>query len=260
MYTLADAINPETGWGLAGETWRVMESLGRLGRRHLVQPRRPGPGHPLYRTQRLSEGAALGDGHRRAGRALRRGHPTPAGHRRPAAHPAAAGRRGRGRLPGVLRQAPPRRGRGGGPVRGGRRRPTRARACSRRSTGADAVVVCPSNPVVSIDPLLAVPGVAEALAAAPGRHRRRLPHRGRGRAQGTGRPAPRRDGVRVLGGRAWPAGTRPGCPRWSSTRPTPHLAAGGRGRGGPLCGRPDDHVRRRTGRPRWPGWCSMPRA
>ena len=47
MYTLADAINPETGWGLAGETWRVMESLERLGRDHLVQPRRSGPGHPL---------------------------------------------------------------------------------------------------------------------------------------------------------------------------------------------------------------------
>ncbi len=31
MYTLADAINPDTGWGLSGETWRVMESLGRLG-------------------------------------------------------------------------------------------------------------------------------------------------------------------------------------------------------------------------------------
>src|ERR1700737_1829152 len=31
MYTLADAINPETGGGLAGGTWRVMESLERLG-------------------------------------------------------------------------------------------------------------------------------------------------------------------------------------------------------------------------------------
>ena len=30
---------------------------------------------------------------------------------------------------------------------------------------ADTVVVCPSNPVVSIDPVLAVPGIPEALAA-----------------------------------------------------------------------------------------------
>ena len=27
-YTLAGAINPETGWGLAGEIWQAMESLG----------------------------------------------------------------------------------------------------------------------------------------------------------------------------------------------------------------------------------------
>ena len=33
--------------------------------------------------------------------------------------------------------------------------------------GADVVVVCPSNPVVSIGPILAVPGIADALAKHP---------------------------------------------------------------------------------------------
>jgi LPPG:FO 2-phospho-L-lactate transferase len=33
---------------------------------------------------------------------------------------------------------------------------------------ADLVVLCPSNPIVSIGPILAVPGMREALAAAPG--------------------------------------------------------------------------------------------
>jgi LPPG:FO 2-phospho-L-lactate transferase len=33
--------------------------------------------------------------------------------------------------------------------------------------GADAVVVCPSNPVVSIGPILAVPGIREALRTVP---------------------------------------------------------------------------------------------
>src|SRR5690606_42040523 len=28
-YTLAAAIDPERGWGLAGESWRAMEALGR---------------------------------------------------------------------------------------------------------------------------------------------------------------------------------------------------------------------------------------
>ncbi|HIM66358.1 MAG TPA: 2-phospho-L-lactate transferase, partial [Acidimicrobiia bacterium] len=30
-YTLAGADNPDTGWGLAGETWQAMEALGRYG-------------------------------------------------------------------------------------------------------------------------------------------------------------------------------------------------------------------------------------
>ena len=31
--------------------------------------------------------------------------------------------------------------------------------------GADAVLLCPSNPIASIDPILAVPGIRQALAA-----------------------------------------------------------------------------------------------
>lgn len=60
-YTVTGAVNPETGWGLAGESWRAMEALGsiggaartwfRLGDRDL--------GTHLYRTGRLSEGATL---------------------------------------------------------------------------------------------------------------------------------------------------------------------------------------------------------
>ena len=38
-YTLAGMDNRETGWGVAGETWTVMEELTRLGRRELVQAR-----------------------------------------------------------------------------------------------------------------------------------------------------------------------------------------------------------------------------
>lgn len=67
-YTLAEAIDPERGWGLAGESWRVMESLQRyeaarpdgsqaggtwfgLGDRDLATH--------LYRTARRREGASL---------------------------------------------------------------------------------------------------------------------------------------------------------------------------------------------------------
>jgi LPPG:FO 2-phospho-L-lactate transferase len=67
-YTVANAIDPERGWGLANESWRVMESLGRyqdvkpdtstaagtwfnLGDRDLATH--------LYRTARIAEGATL---------------------------------------------------------------------------------------------------------------------------------------------------------------------------------------------------------
>jgi LPPG:FO 2-phospho-L-lactate transferase len=67
-YTLAEAIDPERGWGLAGETWRAMEALERyasvrpdgstaaptwfnLGDRDLATH--------FYRTARLAEGADL---------------------------------------------------------------------------------------------------------------------------------------------------------------------------------------------------------
>ena len=31
MYTLSGRANPETGWGLAGETWHFLEALAALG-------------------------------------------------------------------------------------------------------------------------------------------------------------------------------------------------------------------------------------
>lgn len=59
VYTLAGAVNPDTGWGLAGETWQAMDALERyggitwfrLGDRDLATH--------LYRTHRLGQGADL---------------------------------------------------------------------------------------------------------------------------------------------------------------------------------------------------------
>ena len=47
-----------------------------------------------------------------------------------------------------------------------RRRVRRRRSAKRsRANGLEAVVICPSNPFISIDPILAVPGMRAALAA-----------------------------------------------------------------------------------------------
>ena len=40
MYTLAGISNPETGWGIAGESFETLNMLERLRRRDLVQARR----------------------------------------------------------------------------------------------------------------------------------------------------------------------------------------------------------------------------
>ena len=49
--------------------------------------------------------------------------------------------------------------------------------------------ICPSNPVISIGPILAVPGIRDALARPPGPRRRGQPDRRRRAGEGTGRPA-----------------------------------------------------------------------
>jgi len=175
-YTLAGAINPDTGWGLAGETWAAMGALARyephapvastagatwfrLGDQDLATH--------LYRTRRLDEGAPLsavtaeivnawGLALRllpmsdakvqtmvtvRSGTGLEeigfqdyfvgRQHAVPVASIRFAGSTTAAP------APGVLESI----------------------------AEASTVIVCPSNPLVSIGPIRAVPGIEAALAA-----------------------------------------------------------------------------------------------
>jgi LPPG:FO 2-phospho-L-lactate transferase len=58
-YTLAGAVDPDTGWGLAGETWQAMDALRRYGGITWFSLGDRDLGTHLYRTQRLSEGAPL---------------------------------------------------------------------------------------------------------------------------------------------------------------------------------------------------------
>ncbi|WP_419912490.1 2-phospho-L-lactate transferase [Candidatus Poriferisodalis sp.] len=60
-YTLAEQINTETGWGRAGETWRVLTELGRLGGQDWFQLGDLDLALHLFRTQRRSEGATLSE-------------------------------------------------------------------------------------------------------------------------------------------------------------------------------------------------------
>ena len=58
-YTLAGLNNQETGWGLTGETWRVMKELEILGGEAWFSLGDRDLATHLYRTQRLAQGADL---------------------------------------------------------------------------------------------------------------------------------------------------------------------------------------------------------
>jgi LPPG:FO 2-phospho-L-lactate transferase len=58
-YTLAGEIDPERGWGLRGETWQAMQTVGRYGGISWFNLGDRDLGTHMYRTHRLGEGATL---------------------------------------------------------------------------------------------------------------------------------------------------------------------------------------------------------
>lgn len=171
VYTLAGLDNPATGWGVATETWRVMDELAALGGQTWFRLGDRDLATHLFRTQRLAQGALLHEVTAELARARGVGVRL-----LPMSDDAV-----RTRL--VLDEDV------GGVAAGtevsfqhyfvGMRHAVAVRevsfegaASARAAPGvlesiseADVVVVCPSNPVVSIGPILAVPGVRDALEA-----------------------------------------------------------------------------------------------
>lgn len=162
LYTLAGLANDATGWGIADETWSALGMLGRYG-----EPTWFGIGDRdlathVVRTQRLRDGwtltrviASLSHALGVRARLLPMANEpvptvvrTPAGdlafqeyfvHRRHEDHVFGV------RFEGIERAQVP----------------EEVRAALAQ---AEAVVICPSNPVVSIGPILAVPRMRELLA------------------------------------------------------------------------------------------------
>ncbi len=162
MYTLAGIANPDTGWGIAGETWNFMAQIARLGgpdwfrlgdrdlATHAMRMQRLRAGDTLtavtaelcralkvvprllpmsddpVRTMILSDGAELPfqDYFVRLRCAVPVTAIRYAGAAAAAINPA---------LPGI--------------------------------EGVAAIVICPSNPYLSVDPILAVPGMREWMKA-----------------------------------------------------------------------------------------------
>lgn len=161
LYTLAGLADSRRGWGLRGDTFHCLDRLGRLGAETWFQLGDRDLATHLYRTERLRQGATLSEVSRELAAAL-----------------------------GVKARVVPMSDR---PVRtrvltrSGElefqtyfvRHKARDRVLGVRFEGAEharpapgvleairqaaGIVVCPSNPIISIGPLLAVPGIREAL-------------------------------------------------------------------------------------------------
>jgi LPPG:FO 2-phospho-L-lactate transferase len=162
LYTLAGLSDRGTGWGLAGESWTVMAELERLGGETWFRLGDRDLATHCYRTHRLDQGATLSEVTAELARArgvqvrllpvsddpvrthlrLASGHEVPfqeyfvrLRHDVAVAAVRFAGADQARPAPGVLEAV----------------------------DDAEVVVVCPSNPVVSIGPVVAVPGLLDHL-------------------------------------------------------------------------------------------------
>ena len=166
LYTLAGVANPETGWGRIGETWTFMQVLTELGGEawfrlgdgdlalHVERTRRLAGGEPLSRiaedvARRLGVRARVVPACDAAVRTVVR---TPGG-RLPFQHYFVRDRC----EPAVT---------GFDFEDAGNARPCGAALEALTDRSLRCVVVCPSNPFISIDPILAVPGMSDAIRAA----------------------------------------------------------------------------------------------
>jgi LPPG:FO 2-phospho-L-lactate transferase len=163
LYTLAGVGDEERGWGRADETWNALETVAELGGEAWFRLGDRDLGLHLVRTELLRRGEPLSEVTRRLGAAfglestllpatdepLRTWVETPGGalpfqdwfvrrgHRDPVDGVRFEGAESAQPAPGVL-----------------------------EAIGeAELLVIAPSNPFVSIGPILAVPGIREALAA-----------------------------------------------------------------------------------------------
>jgi len=160
-YTLAGLNNDEAGWGLRGETWRVMDELEMLGGESWFRLGDRDLATHLYRSQRLSEGATktevAGELASRLGVRVKL---------LPVTNDSIATEfvTDLGRLTFQEYFVRHRHDVAVNSVKvAGAARAHATAEVLRALRDSARVVIAPSNPVISIDPILQVPGVLEAL-------------------------------------------------------------------------------------------------
>lgn len=164
LYTLADLANKELGWGLEGETWRFMEGLERLGGPTWFRLGDRDLATHAVRTTMLAEGRPLSEITRHLASRLGIGPNVVPMTDDPVAtivetdegalafQTYFVGRRAEPRVKAIH-------------FEGSRSaRPSQAASAAMARDDLAGIIICPSNPWLSIDPLLAIPGWRKLLA------------------------------------------------------------------------------------------------
>lgn len=162
-YTLAGEVNPETGWGFREETFRTLEQLARYGRPDWFHLGDRDLATHLHRTALLAEGKTLSE----AADSIRRAFRVPSkilpmsDQFVPTMIETDTGRmhfqeyliekRAQPEVRGILLE--------------GVESACPAPGVLDSIREARGIILCPSNPLISIGPILAVPGVRKALKA-----------------------------------------------------------------------------------------------
>ena len=161
-YWLADEID-ERGWGLVDDSWEVMDALERAGRPSWFRLGDRDLAMCLLRTERLNAGETLTEAHRTVVEAMGvSAQVLPMSDQPVSTWVTARGRT----LPFqefmIVERAQ-------GPVEAvelrGLERAQPSDAALQAIAAAQTIVIGPSNPVISIGPILALPGMYEALRA-----------------------------------------------------------------------------------------------
>lgn len=163
VYTVAGAIDPQRGWGLVDESWRVMTSLDRYGGETWFGLGDQDLATHLHRTQRRAEGATLTEVTAEIAAAWGlelRVLPVTDDELRTKVQVPGVGELGfQEYFVGRKHSVPVESVRFDGLETA---RPSAAALSA--IADAESVVIAPSNPIVSIGPVLAVDGVRDALA------------------------------------------------------------------------------------------------
>lgn len=160
-YTLAGLANPQHGWGIRGDSFRCLEALGRLGADTWFQLGDLDLATHLFRTARLRQGVSLAEVTAEITAALKvRTTLVPMSNERVRTRICTPSgelefqtyfvkRRARDRVTAMRFE--------------GASDASPAPGLLDAIANAEAIILCPSNPFISIGPILAIPGIREAL-------------------------------------------------------------------------------------------------